>query len=363
MKIIKVNLKERSYPIYIDYDIIDKIGLYARKKVSTQDKIVIITNPLIGGFYLEKCRIGFEKYGFKTYTIMVPDGEKYKNLDEAVKIYSKLLKIKADRNTTLVALGGGVIGDITGYVAATYLRGIPFIQVPTTLLAQVDSSVGGKVAVNLIEGKNLIGAFYQPILVYIDCNVLNTLAKREICAGMAEVIKYGIIKDRAFFNFIEKNIEKIINLEKKYIEKVVAVSCKIKALVVKNDEKEKGERAILNFGHTIGHALEAETQYKKYIHGEAVAIGMVGAMKLAGGKFFIKKNDTERVVNLLIKAGLPIKINERISISGLLENMKIDKKVSRDIIRFVLTKKIGYVTLNPINDKGLLISVLSELFN
>lgn len=363
MKIVNVNLKEHSYPIYIGHNVLEKIGFYAAKKIDIKNKIVIITNSKVGKLYLDTCVKSFKKHGFNTYSISVPDGEKFKNIEEATKIYKKLLKFKADRNTVLVALGGGVIGDLTGFVAATYLRGISLIQVPTTLLAQVDSSVGGKVAVNLPEGKNLIGAFYQPKLVFIDCAVLTTLPKREIKAGLAEVIKYGIIKDVKFFNFIEKNIEEIINLNRKFLEEIISTSCKIKAYVVEKDERETDLRRILNFGHTIGHSIETETKYKKYKHGEAVAIGMVGAMKLSEKCLSIKKSDTDRVINLLKKAGLPVNIKENVSESNLMKNISLDKKVIHEKIIFVLTKDIGHVTINSIFDKGLVASVICELLN
>ncbi|MBI5417532.1 3-dehydroquinate synthase [Candidatus Poribacteria bacterium] len=363
MKIVNVNLKEHSYPIYIGYDMLDKIGLYAAKKTNIKNKIVIITNSKVGKLYLDNCLKSFKKYGFNTYSMSVPDGEKFKNIEEATKIYKKLIKFKADRNSVLVALGGGVIGDLVGFVAATYLRGVSLIQIPTTLLAQVDSSVGGKVAVNLPEGKNLIGAFYQPKMVFIDCAVLTTLPKREIKAGLAEVIKYGIIKDAKFFNFLEKNLEEIINLNRKFLEEIISTSCKIKACIVEKDEKETDLRRILNFGHTIGHSIETETKYKKYKHGEAVAIGMVGAMKLSEKFLSTKKSNTERVINLLKKAELPVEIKENISKSNLMKNIALDKKVIHEKIIFVLTKDIGHAIINSIFDKGLVASVICELLN
>ncbi|MBI5206850.1 MAG: 3-dehydroquinate synthase [Candidatus Firestonebacteria bacterium] len=362
MQTIEVNLKERSYPIHIGYKVLDKIGFYARERNKDISKIVIITNRKVGKYYLNICKKGFEKAKFTAQVVYIPDGEKYKNHAEAIKIYKKLIKFKADRRTTLVALGGGVIGDIVGFVASTYLRGIPFIQVPTSLLAQVDSSVGGKVAINLPEGKNLIGAFYQPLMVFIDCSVLTTLPLREIRAGLSEVIKYGIIKNSNFFNYIDKNLDNIFKLKKEYLLNIVSTSCRIKAFIVEEDETEKGERAKLNFGHTIGHAIEALTKYKKYKHGEAIAIGMIGAMKLAEKMSFILKEESESVENLLKRVGLPTKIKDKITVNNLLRRMEIDKKVYNNTIKFVLTKKIGYVTLNLITDKGLLISVINELY-
>ncbi len=363
MKIINVGLGDRAYPIFIGYNILDKVGLYISRKINTSSKIVIITDTHVSKLYLDKCKTSLIKSGFNVQTIIVPSGEKYKNLNVAINIYKKLLKFKADRNTSILALGGGVIGDLTGFAAATYLRGIALIQVPTTLLSQVDSSVGGKVGVNLPEGKNLIGAFYQPKIVFIDCAVLATLPKREISAGLAEVIKYGIIKDFNFFNYLEKNIENILELKSDNLQKIIAISCKIKADVVEKDEKERNIRAILNFGHTIGHALETQTKYKKYKHGEAVSIGMIGAMKLAERLNYIKREDTDRIIKLLRKTNLPIKIKFKIPINKLVKSMELDKKASQDNIRFVLTKKIGHVTLKPINDKALIEYVLAELFD
>ena len=362
LKIVKVCLgEERSYKIFIGYNVLDKIGWYARRETKIKDEIVIVTNPIIKKLYLDRCKYGFEKAGFNTNVIVVPDGEKYKNINEAINIYRKLLKFKADRYVTLVALGGGVIGDLVGFVAATYLRGVNFIQVPTSLLAQVDSSVGGKVGVNLPEGKNLVGAFYQPKMVYIDCAVLSTLPQSEIRTGMAEVIKYGIIKNAQFFEFIENNLDDILDLKKECLEHIIATSCSIKAEIVSKDEKEKGERAILNFGHTIGHALETYTEYTKYKHGEAVAIGMVGAMLLAEKYSMITEYDVERVRNILIRTGLPVKMNDRIQPSTLIQKMKLDKKVANRTIRFVLTRKIGCVTVKFVTDTAILKSVILEL--
>ncbi len=259
-----------------------------------------------------------------------------------------------------MALGGGVVGDITGFLASTYLRGLPYIQVPTTLLAQVDSSVGGKVAVNHPRGKNLIGDFYQPKCVLIDLRVLNTLNKREMRVGISEVIKYGVIKDQNLFKFLENNIDKVKGLNKKSLEEIVFSSCRIKARVVERDEKEKDLRQILNFGHTIGHAIEATSQYKGYKHGEAVAIGMIGSSIIASKKGFVNRGFVERVIGLIKRAGLPTKL-KRGNTGGILRAMRLDKKVRDGRVRFVLPKRIGYVTFGNEVSMSLVRKVLMSM--
>ncbi|MEK6546315.1 MAG: 3-dehydroquinate synthase, partial [Nitrospinota bacterium] len=272
MEVVNVGLKERSYSIYIDRGLLTEAGKRLSNIIAGK-KIAIITNPTVNKIYGSILKNSFKGADIKIHLTEIPDGEKYKTLETAVKIYDWLTDIKIERQSSLIALGGGVIGDITGFVAATYLRGVPYIQIPTTLLAQVDSSIGGKTAVNHPKGKNLIGAFYQPRVVFIDIDTLKTLPKEEILCGVAEIIKYGIIRDGDFFEYLEGNIKKLINLEEKALIYSIKKACEIKADIVSRDERETGLRATLNFGHTIGHAIESLTDYKKYRHGEAIAIG------------------------------------------------------------------------------------------
>lgn len=339
MEVVNVELKDRSYSIYIGRDLLKEVGDRI-KKIIPNRKAVVITNPNINGLYGNILKGSLKDAGFDAYFADIPDGEKYKTLHTAVRIYDRLIDIKMERQSPLIALGGGVIGDITGFVAATYLRGVPYIQVPTTLLAQVDSSIGGKTAVNHPKGKNLIGAFYQPKAVYIDITTLKTLPKEEILCGVAEIIKYGIIKDGKFFDFLESNIERLIDLNEDVLIYSIKISCEIKADIVSKDEKESGLRAILNFGHTIGHAVESLTGYKKYRHGEAVAIGMVYAARLSLESGLCSGEDYKRVVNLIKKAGLPAAIPD-LSPDSIINSLYLDKKVRGEKIRFVLMEAIG----------------------
>lgn len=343
MKTVKVGLGEKSYDILIGYPL-DEIG-ERLKKYTKGIKSLIVTNPTIAEYYLETVERGLQEAGFRVFVARVPDGEEHKSQDEANRLYTKCVDYRLERESIIVGLGGGVIGDLAGYVAATFMRGLPIVQVPTTLLAQVDSSVGGKVAVNLPEGKNLVGAFYQPFLVYIDLAVLKTLPVEEMEAGMAEVIKYGIILDKNFFGYLEKKIGKLRELDSKVLETVVARCCELKAKVVEKDEREKGLRSILNFGHTLGHALEALTDYKKYKHGEAVAIGMVGACRIAEKMGMLKKEARDRIEHLIEKAGLPGRIRVKLSVDGIIQVLSRDKKVQAGKVRFVLPEKIGRVVV------------------
>lgn len=359
MNSIKVNLGERSYPIYFGSGILRDFGRTFRRFFKSPltppfvkggqggIRVVIVTNPTVGGLYYEAVKESLLREGFEPFRIDVPDGEEYKSLTWASKLFDKLIAIKADRQTPLIALGGGVIGDLTGFVAATYLRGVPFVQVPTTLLAQVDSSVGGKTGVNHRKGKNLIGAFYQPKFVYIDVDTLKTLNKRELRAGLAEVIKYGVIRDAKLFRYLEDHLADILALDMEPILRVIKRSCAIKASVVEADEREAGLRAILNFGHTFGHAVEAVTKYREYKHGEAVAIGMVYAAELSRKNGLCSKNVIERVHNLINRAGLPIEPPDFPEIA-FLKAMEMDKKVLGGELRFVLVEKIGKVRIEKV---------------
>ena len=351
MDSIKVNLGERSYPIYFGSGILKDFGK-TFKKFFDNRKAVIVTNPTVGKLYYKAVEDSLKREGFEPHRIEIPDGEEYKTLTWASRLFDKLIALKADRQTPLIALGGGVIGDLTGFVAATYLRGVPFIQVPTTLLAQVDSSVGGKTGVNHKKGKNLIGAFYQPKFVYIDVDTLKTLEKREMKAGLAEVIKYGVIRDPKLFKYLEDNIDILTqNLKLKTqnaaLLHIVKRSCAIKASVVEADEREGGLRAILNFGHTFGHAVEAVTKYKEYKHGEAVAIGMVFAANLSRKEGLCGNKVVDRIYSLITNAGLPTEPPD-FPRNSYLKAMEVDKKVIGGELRFALVEKIGRVRIEKV---------------
>ncbi len=284
--------------------------------------------------------------------VIVPDGEEYKVLLWVNFIYGELLQHKLDRASALIALGGGVIGDIAGFAASTYMRGISFIQAPTTLLAQVDSSVGGKTGVNHPLGKNMIGTFYQPRLVWTDVNTLKTLPKKEFLAGMAEVIKYGVIWDEDLFRFLEDNREKIHNLERDALEYIIRRSCEIKAEVVSRDERESGLRAILNYGHTIGHALETVTGYTTFLHGEAVAIGMHLEARLSLLSGLISDAEVKRIHSLIKAYDLPVEIPPHIDMNKIISSMQLDKKVVAGELKFILPEKIGSVSIKGVVDRA-----------
>lgn len=340
---ISVDLDRRSYQILIQPGLLNQIGKIIAK-FDIGKRIAIITNPTVGKYYAAPVKKALTQAQFQPVIFSIPDGEWYKNLEIVRDLYSRLLQNGFDRNTAILALGGGVIGDLAGFVAATFLRGIPFIQVPTTLLAQVDSSVGGKVGVNLPEGKNLIGSFYQPILVVIDPIVLHTLPQRETRSGLAEVIKYGMINDAAFFTWLEKNISHILQIELNYLVEIITRCCEIKAAIVSQDETEQGLRAILNFGHTIGHAIETLTDYETYRHGEAIAIGMVAAGKLAYSLKLFTRQNLMRLSALIKNVGLPTTM-PILEITRVLDTIYLDKKSREHIIRMVLPTTIGNVKL------------------
>lgn len=355
MSTVTVQLGERSYPIHIEAGLLTQPGFfmpYIRGPLA-----VIITNPIVASHYLDDaiaacgpCRVE---------VIEVPDGENYKSLDSFEMIMTRLLEMNAARDTTLIALGGGVIGDLCGFVAATYQRGIPFIQVPTTLLAQVDSSVGGKTAVNHPLGKNMIGAFYQPQAVIIDTATLSTLPQRQFAAGMAEVIKYGIIYDDAFFGWLTDKVAALGALEPAAIVTTIRRCCEIKAEVVAIDEREGGLRAILNLGHTFGHAIEAEQGYGTWLHGEAVAAGMVLACLTAEQLNWFPASETRRVSDLLRAFCLPVNGPATMTKEDYVRHMKHDKKVADGRIRFVLPKKIGEAVVTDEVGDAVLATVLT----
>ncbi len=354
---IKVDFGDRSYPIEIGSLILGDLGARL-KELNLSRKVSVITNPIISNIYGKIVEEGLKRSGFGPIIITIPDGEEYKTLLWISHLYDELLSYRLDRRSAIVALGGGVIGDMAGFVAATYMRGIPYIQVPTTLLAQVDSSVGGKTGVNHIIGKNMIGAFYQPGLVWIDIKTLETLPERELRAGISEVIKYGIISDIELFKYLEKKIENIISLDESSLGHIIKRSCEIKAEVVSRDEREEGLRSILNFGHTIGHAIETLTNYTTYKHGEAVALGMLYEAKIANRMGLCDKDVMERLKDLILRSGLPTKLPD-ISADKIIEAMQVDKKVREEKIRIVLPEAIGRVSLSEI-DNSIIQAVVEE---
>ncbi|RMF86173.1 MAG: 3-dehydroquinate synthase [Nitrospinota bacterium] len=343
MRTLRVHLGERSYDIHIDTGLLQRVGrLLAPYELGRN--MVVCTDPQLRRLHGEKLLTGLQDSPFQVSFYEVPAGEEQKSLANAARLYDFLIEKQLDRRSPLLAFGGGVIGDLTGFVAATYLRGIPYIQVPTTLLAQVDSSVGGKTAVNHPRGKNLIGAFYQPRVVIIDILTLQTLPRREFLSGLAEVIKYGMIADAELFQLLEREREQILRLDPALLMRIVETCCQIKARVVEADEKEGGLRAILNFGHTIGHALEAASHYGAYTHGEAVAIGMVKATWLAVRLGQCEQEVLERLENLLQAYGLPTQAPS-ISPPAVQQALFLDKKVIDGRLRFVLPERIGQVRI------------------
>jgi 3-dehydroquinate synthase len=343
VRTVSVQLDHRSYAIKIAAGLLKQLGAEcARLKLGA--RCAIITDTNVGKKFAKPAFESLVKAGFEPTLIVVPAGETAKSLKSVQTCYDQLAANRLERSSFIVALGGGVVGDLAGFVAATYLRGIPFVQVPTTLLAQVDSSVGGKTGVNLKAGKNLVGAFYQPKLVLCDLDALKTLPDREFRAGLAEVIKYGIIYDANFFAQLERDLPKLLRRESKSLAAVIARCCEIKADVVGQDETEGGLRAILNFGHTIGHAIENSSGYGKFLHGEAIAIGQVAAAKLSQHFLGLPAQDVERIEDLFVRAGLPVKIQLNAARrKKLLAAMQLDKKVNAGEIRFVLARRIGWV--------------------
>lgn len=356
MNTVNVELGDRSYPIYIGDNILSQLGLVADLVVGRQ--VMVVTNTTVAPLYLEKLLTQLE--GLNPVSMKLADGEQYKTLETVTKIFDALLEHRFSRNSTLIALGGGVVGDITGFAAACYQRGINFIQIPTTLLAQVDSSVGGKTGVNHPLGKNMIGAFYQPLGVVADTAVLTTLPDRELKAGIAEVIKYGFIYDAAFFEWLELNLDKIISHNQQALVYAIQRACEIKAEIVANDERETGVRAILNFGHTFGHAIETGCGYGTYLHGEAVSIGMCLAAELSYRLGNISLNELLRGIQLLERSGLPISLPEQLSVDNYLKLMAVDKKNIDGEIRVTVLEGMGCAGLPLSIDRALLRKTIQE---
>jgi 3-dehydroquinate synthase len=344
MQTLTVDLGARSYPIHVGSGLLQRAGLLAPHL--PYKRAALISNetvfPLFGARLLEN----LARSGVETVPVILPDGESYKTWETLDRIFDALLSHALDRKSTLIALGGGVIGDLAGFAAATYQRGVPFIQIPTTLLAQVDSSIGGKTAVNHARGKNMIGAFYQPKLVLADTDTLKTLPQREFCAGLAEVIKYGLIRDAEFFSWLEMHLDNLLARDAVALTHAILRSCENKAAVVASDEREQGERALLNLGHTFGHAIEAALGYGEWLHGEAVATGMVMAARLSSECGHCTEADLKRTIAILERAGLPVRA-PAIAAGRMLELMQLDKKNESGQIRLILLNRIGEAFVEP----------------
>ncbi|HUI44769.1 MAG TPA: 3-dehydroquinate synthase [Nitrospirota bacterium] len=359
MHIVNVDLGERSYDIALGVSL-DQAGAELQG-LGFGRKMAVVTNPSVKQLYGQRVVASLKAAGFLVMSIEIPDGEKFKTLDWVNSIYTALLINSFDRKSALIALGGGVIGDITGFAAATFMRGVPFVQIPTTLLAMVDSSVGGKTGVNHPLGKNMIGAFYQPKKVITDLDVLRSLPKEEFLAGMAEVIKYGVIRDASFFDYLENNREKILALDPEMLEHIVLRSCEIKAEVVSKDEREGGLRAILNYGHTVAHAIETAENYTMR-HGHAVAIGMVYAAQLAHQAGLCDRTVPERIKKLLAFYGLPAclsALSRKPTAAELMAAMQVDKKAEGGKVKFVLPTKIGEVVITKDWEEQQLLKLIS----
>jgi 3-dehydroquinate synthase len=354
MKTLSVDLGERSYPIHIGQDLLQRPELVTGHIRGRQ--VMVVSNETVAPLYLDSVQQLFRD--FDQASVILPDGEQYKTLDTLNRVFDALLEKRFNRNCTLVALGGGVVGDITGFAAASYQRGVGFLQIPTTLLAQVDSSVGGKTGVNHPLGKNMIGAFYQPGCVLIDTNTLDTLDDRQLAAGLAEVIKYGLIRDAGFFDWLEAHIDALKARDKTALGYAIERSCTIKAEIVAADERESGQRALLNLGHTFGHAIETGTGYGSWLHGEAVATGMLMAADLSARHRWLPQMDVERIEAVLQHAGLPTRAPDEMDEARFMDLMAVDKKVIDGGLRLVLLKAIGEALISSDFNPALLSETL-----
>ena len=357
MQTLTVDLGDRSYPIHIGPGLLARADLLVPHLA--QPRVAIVTNTTVGPLYLDRLRGVLERAGVEVIPVVLPDGEAYKNWETLNLIFDALLKSRAERKTTLIALGGGVIGDLAGFAAACYQRGVPFVQVPTTLLAQVDSSVGGKTGINHPLGKNMIGAFYQPRLVLADTETLDTLPDRELSAGLAEVIKYGLIRDLPFLEWLEANMERLMARDTQALTYAIYHSCRNKAEVVAADERESGQRALLNLGHTFGHAIEAGMGYGVWLHGEAVAAGTVLAAELSRRLGHLTDADVVRIAALFARARLPVKA-PALGVDTYLAYMGVDKKVEAGRLRFVLLRRLGEAFVTAEVPPELLQATLAE---
>ncbi len=358
MQTLTVDLGERSYPIHIGPGLLEQADLYRPHIPGRQ--VLIVTNEVVAPLYRDSVGAALERAGFEVDSVVLPDGETCKTLDILNRVFDALLERRYDRRCTLLALGGGVIGDLTGFAAACYQRGVHFVQVPTTLLAQVDSSVGGKTGVNHPRGKNMIGAFHQPRCVIADTDTLTTLPDRELAAGLAEVIKYGLIRDRDFLDWLEGNLDALIRRDPAALAYAIHRSCQNKAHIVAEDERESGVRALLNLGHTFGHAIETGLGYGKWLHGEAVAAGTVMAADLSARLGWLKPAEVDSIKTLLARAGLPVAAPARLSTDDFLRLMAVDKKVQDGRLRLILLRKPGEAVIVDDVDPGALRATLNS---
>jgi len=343
MQTLRLALGERSYPIHIGTGLLGDAGLYAPHVQGK--RVAVVSNPVVAPLYLDRVQQALAQAGARSEPVLVEDGEQAKSWAVLDRVFDALLAARLGRDAVIVALGGGVIGDLAGFAAAVYQRGIPFLQLPTTLLAQVDSSVGGKTAINHARGKNMVGAFHQPLAVIADVATLDSLPERELRAGIAEVIKHGFILDAAFVDWLDANIEKLLARDRAALEHAVRRSCELKAQVVAADERESGLRAILNFGHTFGHAIEAGAGYGAWLHGEAVATGMVMAAELSVRAGKLPRKEADRVTALIARAGLPLR-GPKLPLARYLELMEVDKKAAGGKMRFILLEGLGRAALH-----------------
>ncbi|MCQ3032363.1 3-dehydroquinate synthase [Pseudomonas syringae] len=355
MQTLKVELGERSYPIHIGEGLLDRLDLLAPHIVGRQ--VAIVSNTTVAPLYLE--RLTRTLAGYNVLPVILPDGEAFKNWETLQGIFDGLLGARHDRRTTVIALGGGVIGDMAGFAAACYQRGVNFIQIPTTLLSQVDSSVGGKTGINHPLGKNMVGAFYQPSVVLIDTASLNTLPERELSAGLAEVIKYGLICDEPFLTWLEENVDQLRGLDQAALTVAIERSCAAKALIVGADERETGVRATLNLGHTFGHAIETHMGYGVWLHGEAVGAGTVMALEMSSRLGWISEQERDRGIRLLQRAGLPVVPPQEMTTEHFLEHMAVDKKVLDGRLRLVLLRRMGEAVITDEYPKEVLQATLA----
>lgn len=356
MKTLQVDLGDRSYPIHIGADLLGNPDLLLPGIAGSE--VLVVTNETVAPLYLDKLLAALP--GKRVDSLILPDGERFKTLETLSLIYQRLLELRHSRKTTLIALGGGVVGDMTGYAAASYQRGVRFIQVPTTLLSQVDSSVGGKTGVNHPLGKNMIGAFHQPVAVVADVATLDSLPAREFSSGLAEVIKYGLICDKPFYEWLDDNIAALMSRDRSVLVYAVEQSCRNKARVVAADERESGLRAILNFGHTFGHAIETAQEYKGLLHGEAIAVGMVMAADLSARLGYINRHEVGRLSSVLGRAGLPCSVPAGMTPTQFVEHMAVDKKVADGVVRLILLKSIGEAFVSDDYSRPLLDAVLQD---
>ncbi|MBP1710434.1 MAG: 3-dehydroquinate synthase [Deltaproteobacteria bacterium] len=362
MRTLKVNLDKKtlsSYEIRIGKGILDRVMLLIAKNHKAV-RYVIVTDNNVNRLYGQTMQDGMERAGLKASVIEIPAGESSKNISVVMDVAGRLLAQGADRETMLVALGGGVVGDLTGFIASVYMRSVPYVQVPTTLIGQLDSAIGGKTAVDLPQGKNLLGTFYQPRAVFADVNFLDTLPDREFCNGLAEMIKYGIIEDENLFRRLEEDMDSVISRDPALLIKIIETCCRIKKSIVEIDEREHGLRRILNFGHTLGHALEAASEYK-LSHGEGVALGMIAAARLSTMMNYLPVEESDRIKSVIAKAGLPTTIDAAFAADEVIRRFRADKKKKDDVIHFVLIKKIGMPFVNGSINEQQIGDVLEEM--